>query len=57
MWVLALLSLFPLELLFQRISRLRSSRNLIYAAYILIALLDSHFEGRVKILYRMFYGF
>ena len=54
MWVLALLSLFPLELLFQKLSHLRSSRNIIYAGYIIIILLDSHFEGRIKILYRIF---
>lgn len=54
MWALAFLSLFPLELIFQTMSRLRSSRNMIYLIYILICLLDSHFEGRVKILLRTF---
>jgi hypothetical protein len=53
MWILAFLSLLPLELLFQTISRLRSSRNMIYVIYILICLLDSHFEGRVKIFLRL----
>jgi len=53
MWILAFLSLIPLELLFQTISRLRSSRNMIYVIYILICLLDSHFEGRVKIFLRL----
>lgn len=53
MWVMALFSLFPLELIFQTMSRLRSSRNMIYLVYILICLLDSHFEGRVKVLIRM----
>ncbi len=53
-WPLALLSILPLELLFQNISRLRSSRNMIYLIYILICLLDSHFEGRVKIFLRIF---
>lgn len=53
-WPLALLSVLPLELLFQTISRLRSSRNMIYLIYILICLLDSHFEGRIKIFLRLF---
>lgn len=54
MWPITLLSLVPLELLFQSISRLRSSRNMIYLIYILICLLDSHFEGRVKIFLKLF---
>lgn len=54
MWVFAWFSLVPLELIFQTMSRLRSSRNMIYLVYILICLLDSHFEGRVKILLRTF---
>ncbi len=54
LWPLVLLSVLPLELLFQRISRLRSSRNMIYLIYIMICLLDSHFEGRVKIFLRLF---
>lgn len=54
MWVMCIFSLLPLELIFQNISRLRSSRNMIYLIYILICLLDSHFEGRVKIFMRIF---
>jgi hypothetical protein len=54
MWLMALLSLLPLEIIFQTMSRLRSSRNMIYLIYILICLLDSHFEGRVKIMLRTF---
>lgn len=54
MWPIALFSLIPLELLFQSISRLRSRRNMIYLVYILICLLDSHFEGRVKIFMKLF---
>lgn len=54
MWAFAWFSLVPLELIFQTMSRLRSSRNMIYLVYILICLLDSHFEGRVKILLRTF---
>jgi hypothetical protein len=54
MWPLAFLSLIPLELLFQSLSRARSSRNMIYVIYILICLLDSHFEGRVKIFLKIF---
>ena len=54
MWPLAFLSLIPLELLFQSISKYRSGRNMIFLIYILICLLDSHFEGRVKIFLRLF---
>lgn len=54
MWILAFLSLIPLEWIFQSISRLRSKRNLIYALYILVCLLDSHFEGRLRIIGKMF---
>lgn len=53
-WALAFLSLIPLELIFQSISRLRSKRNMIYVIYILICLLDSHFEGRVKLFIKIF---
>lgn len=54
MWPIVFFSLIPIELLFQTITRLRSSRNMIYLIYILICLLDSHFEGRVKIFLRLF---
>ncbi|MCY4524175.1 MAG: hypothetical protein OXB84_05505 [Halobacteriovoraceae bacterium] len=54
MWPIAFLSLIPLELLFQSISKFRSGRNMIFVVYILICLLDSHFEGRVKIFLRLF---
>lgn len=54
MWVLAFLSVIPLELLFQSLSRVRSRRNMIYLIYILICLLDSHFEGRVKLFIKIF---
>jgi len=53
-WLLAFLSLIPLEWIFQSISRLRSKRNLIFALYILVCLLDSHFEGRLRIIGKMF---
>jgi hypothetical protein len=49
-WLFSFLAIIPLEWVFQSISRLRSRRNLIYLVYILVCLLDSHFEGRVKIL-------
>jgi len=38
-----------LEVLFQKIHRMRSQRNMIYLIYIIICLLDSHIEGRIKI--------
>lgn len=53
-WFLAFLSLIPIELIFQSLTRLRSRRNMIYLIYILICLLDSHFEGRVKIFLKIF---
>jgi hypothetical protein len=52
MALLTFLALIPIELIFQTITRLRQKRNIIYVVYILIALLDSHFEGRVKILFK-----
>ena len=54
MWPVILLALLPLELLFQKIIRLRSSRNIIYLVYILICLLDSRFEERIKIFMQFF---
>ncbi len=54
MVLLATLSLIPIEILFQTLSKLRSSRNMIYLIYILVCLLDSHFEGRVKVFFKMF---
>lgn len=54
MWIFALLSLVPLELIFQSIRRLRSKRNVIFVIYILVCLLDSHLEGRIKIFFRLF---
>ncbi len=54
MWLLPFLALVPLEWIFQVISRLRSKRNMIYVAYVLVCLLDSHFEGRVRITAKFF---
>ena len=49
LWFIVFLCILPLEWIFQSISRLRSRRNFIYAMYVLVCLLDSHFEGRVRI--------
>jgi hypothetical protein len=54
MWILSFFSLIPLEWIFQSISRLRSKRNLIYAMYILVCVLDSHLENRIRIIGKMF---
>lgn len=54
MWFITLLSLVPVEVLFQQMSRYRSRRNMIYLIYIIICLLDSHFEGRIKIFAKLF---
>ena len=54
MWILPFLGLIPLEWIFQVISRSRSKRNIIYVVYVLVCLLDSHFEGRVRITAKFF---
>ncbi len=54
LWFVVFLSILPLEWIFQSISRLRSRRNFIYAIYILLCLLDSHFEGRIRMLYNFY---
>lgn len=54
LWFVVFLCILPLEWIFQSISRLRSRRNFIYMIYVLMCLLDSHFEGRVRILYSFY---
>lgn len=54
LWILAFFSIIPIEWIFQSISRLRSKRNLIYAMYILVCLLDSQLENRIRIVAKMF---
>ncbi len=54
MWIIVFFSVIPLEWVFQSISKLRSKRNMIFAIYLLICLLDSHIEGRVKIFLQIF---
>ena len=49
LWILCFLSIIPLEWIFQSLPKLRSKRNLIYGIYILLALLDSRIEERIKI--------
>jgi hypothetical protein len=51
LWFIVFLCILPLEWIFQSISRLRSRRNFIYMIYVMVCLLDSHFEGRIRILY------
>jgi hypothetical protein len=53
-WMLSFFALVPLEWIFQSISRLRSKRNMIYAMYILVCLLDSHLENRFRIIGKLF---
>ena len=53
-WILSFFSLLPLELIFQKISRIQSSKNMIYLIYIIICLADSHLEERIKILSKLF---
>lgn len=54
LWFITFLSILPLEWIFQSISRLRSRRNFIYAVYVIVCLLDSHIEGRFRILYNFY---
>lgn len=54
LWYIVFLCILPLEWIFQSISRLRSRRNFIYMIYVIVCLLDSHFEGRVRILYNFY---
>ncbi|HXH31713.1 MAG TPA: hypothetical protein VNJ01_12940 [Bacteriovoracaceae bacterium] len=54
LWFIVFLCILPLEWIFQTISRQRSRRNFIYVVYVLLCLLDSHFEGRVRILYNFY---
>lgn len=54
LWFVVFLSILPLEWIFQTISRLRSRRNFIYTIYVLVCLLDSHFEGRVRMVYNFY---
>ena len=53
LWVVAFLSLLPVEALIQAVPRLRPSRRAIYLLYVLICLLDSHLDGRIKAFSRM----
>jgi hypothetical protein len=54
LWFVVFLSVLPLEWIFQSINRMRSRRNFIYMIYVLVCLLDSHFEGRVRMLYNFY---
>lgn len=54
LWFVVFLCILPLEWIFQSISRLRSRRNFIYMIYVILCLLDSHFEGRIRIFYNFF---
>lgn len=54
LWFIVFLCILPLEWIFQSISRLRSRRNFIYMVYVIVCLLDSHFEGRIRIMYNFF---
>jgi hypothetical protein len=49
LWILNFLCLIPIELVFNSMNRHRSARNMVYLIYIIACVLDSHFEGRVKI--------
>lgn len=54
LWFVVFLCILPLEWIFQSISRLRSRRNFIYMIYVILCLLDSHFEGRIRIMYNFY---
>lgn len=54
LWFIVFLCILPLEWIFQSISRLRNRRNFIYMIYVMLCMLDSHLEGRVRILYNFY---
>jgi hypothetical protein len=54
LWCIVFLSLIPLEWIFQTTSRFRSKRNVIYAIYVIICLLDSHAEVRARLAHKFF---
>ncbi len=54
LWFIVFLCVLPLEWIFQSISRLRSRRNFIYMIYVMLCMLDSHLEGRFRILYSFY---
>ena len=54
MWILTALSIVPIELIFHKLKVYRSKRNMIYLLYILITLLDSQIEMRLRISAKMF---
>ncbi len=56
LWFVVFLCILPLEWIFQTISRLRSRRNFIYLVYVLVCLLDSHFEARVRMIYEFYHS-
>jgi hypothetical protein len=53
LWILVFFSMLPLEWLFQSLTRFRSKRNIIFFFYIFVCLMDSHFEGRIKIFFKL----
>ena len=52
--VITCICLFPLEHIFSFVQHSKSRRNMIFLSYLLMCLLDSNMEGRVKILISQF---
>lgn len=52
--IITFLSLFPLEQILVFVQQAKSQRNMIFLSYLLLCLLDSNMEGRVKILISQF---
>jgi hypothetical protein len=48
LWLLTFFSIYPIEKLFGVMSKYRSKRNLVYLCYIILAILDSRLESRIK---------
>ncbi len=46
--LIVIFALIPIEWIFNSLGQMRQKKNIIYGLYILICLLDSHFEGRIK---------
>lgn len=52
--IFTFVSLFPLEQILSFVQQAKSQRNMIFLSYLLLCLLDSNMEGRVKILIGQF---
>ena len=54
LWMITFLSLIPVEFILELMNRFKVRRNIVYFVYMLICLLDSHLEERIKHFIRLF---